>query len=160
MAKGNKIIASANPKGHFTEGKINGALVPGTVVQIDTSEGIDSGTGRFDWEAFNQDADGDQRLIAVLLEDSLQGKLQTDAYVTGDTCFVYFPIAGEELNMLIANLAGTADDHSFGEILMVNDGDGLLVATTGSPESEPFTLLETITDPTADTLAHCIFTGY
>lgn len=159
MAKGNEIIVSANPRGVFQEGTINGALKPGTLVQIDVSEGLNA-QGRPKWEAFNADADGDQRLIAVLLPDTLRGKLATDAYVDGEHCYVYIPVAGEELNMLVGDVAGTGDDHAFGELLMANDGDGKLVATTGSPESESFILLEAITDPTADTLAHCMFTGY
>lgn len=159
MAKGNEIIVSANPRGVFQEGTVNGALKPGTCVQIDVSEGLNS-QGRPQWEAYNADADGNQRLVAVLLPDTLRGKTATDAYVSGDHCFVYIPAPGEELNMLIADVAGTADDHAFGEILIIDDGTGKLVATTGSPESEPFQLLEVITDPEADTLAHCIFTGY
>lgn len=160
MAKGNRIIVSAEPKGRFMEGIVSGALVPGTLVQIDVSEGISDATGRFDWEVFNSDADGDQRLVAVLLEDSLQGKAATAAYVDRDHCFVYVPLPGDELNCIVSNLAGTADDHSFGDLLMIDDGTGELIATTGSPESEPFILLEAITDPTADTLAHVMFTGY
>lgn len=159
MAKGNEIIVSANPRGVFLEGTLSGALKPGTVVQIDVSEGIDS-NGNFSWEAYNADADGNRRLIAVLLPDTLRGKLATEAYTSGDHCFVYVPAPGEQLNMLIADVAGTADDHAFGELLIVDDGTGKLIATTGTPESEPFMLLEAITDPTTDTLAHCIYTGY
>lgn len=159
MAKGNEIIVSANPRGVFLEGTLSGALKPGTVVQIDVSEGIDS-NGNFSWEAYNADADGNRRMIAVLLPDTLRGKLATEAYTSGDHCFVYVPAPGEQLNMLIADVAGTADDHAFGELLIVDDGTGKLIATTGTPESEPFMLLEAITDPTTDTLAHCIYTGY
>jgi len=43
---------------------------------------------------------------------------------------------------------------------MVDDGTGKLIATTGTPESEPFVLLETVTDPTADTLAWTMYSGY
>lgn len=159
MAKGNEIVVSENPRGRFTEGTIRTAEKPGTLVQIDVSEGLNA-NGRPQFEAFDAGADGDQRLIAVLVEDNLSGKIATDAYAAGDQCRVYFPLPGDEINMLVENLAGTGDDHSFGDLLMANDGTGKLVATTGSPESEPFQLLEAITDPTADTLAHCIFTGY
>ena len=159
MALGAGIILASNPRGVFDEGYVNAALKPGTVVQVDVSEGLGN-DGRPDWEAYDAAADGDQRLIAVLLADELKGKLAIDAYVSGDRCFVYMPVAGEHINMLVLNLAGTADDHAFGDILIVNDGDGKLIATTGSPESEPFILFEAITDPVADTLAHCVYTGY
>ena len=43
---------------------------------------------------------------------------------------------------------------------MVDDGTGLIIATTGSPETEVCLLLEAITDPTADTLAWTIWSGH
>lgn len=159
MAKGNEIIVSMEPRGVFHEGYVSGTPKPGTVMQIQAGTAMD-GTGRFTWEVYNAAADGDQRLIAVLLHDKLQGKLATDAYATGDRCRLYCPLPGEELNMLVADVSGTGDDHTVGEILMVDDGTGKLVATTGTPESEPFICLEATTDPTADALLWCIFTGY
>lgn len=159
MAKGNGILVNLEPRGVFHEGYVSGTPKPGTVMQIQAGTAMD-GTGRFTWEAFNAAADGDQRLIAVLLEDKLQGKLSTDAYADGDRCRLYCPLPGEELNMLIADISGTADDHTVGEIMMVDDGTGKLIVTTGTPESEPFQLLEALTDPTTDQLGWCIFTGY
>jgi len=159
MAKGNGIVVSYPERGVRFEGTITGALLPGTIVQIDVSEGIDT-NGNFTWEAYNAAADGNQRLIAVLLPSELKGAIATAAYVNGDHCFVYVPAAGEQLNCIVGDVAGTGDDHAFGDLLIVDDGTGELVATTGTPESEPFILLEAITDPTADTLAHVLFTGY
>lgn len=159
MARGNEIVVSAEPKGRYEEGTLTGVMKPGTVVQIDVSEGIDA-NGRFTWEPYTPGTDGNQRMIAVLVNDYLAGKLATDAYADGDHGLVYIPLPGEQLNMLLQDVAGTADDHTFGELLIVDNSTGKLIATTGTPESEPFMLLETITDPTADTLAHCIFTGY
>lgn len=159
MAKGNKIIVTAHPQGKVLEGTVTGALVPGIVVQIDVSEGLDD-NGNLTWEPYAPGTDGNQRLIGVLLHNSLNGKISTDAYATGDHCRVYIPLPGDELNCIVGDVAGTGDDHSFGDILMVDTGTGELVATTGTPESEPFILLEAITDPTADTLAHVMFTGY
>lgn len=159
MASGNEIIVTPNPRGVFREGTINGALKPGTFVQVDVSEGEDA-NGNETYEAYNADDDGDQRQVYILLPDQFRGKLATDAYTDGDHCFVYTPMPGEELNALVKNLAGTADDHSFGDILMIDDGTGKLIATTGSPESEVAQLLEAITDPTEDTLALIRYTGY
>lgn len=160
MAKGNEIIVSAEPRGRFLEGIVSGTPKPGTVMQIQAGTAAD-GNGKHTWEVFNADADGDQRLIAVLLPDWGQGKTATDAYVTGTRCFLYVPIAGEELNMLVANVSGTSDTFSVGDVLMVDDGTGKLIATTGSPESEPFIILEAVTTAlTADTLQWCMYTGY
>ena len=156
-ARGTKVIIEANPQGKFMEGIVQGTPKPGTVMEIVTPfyQG-----GRHLWRAFETGQDGDKRVIAVLLEDDLQGKLISDAYVTLTRCFLYVPIAGEELNMLLADVSGTADDHAAGEMLMVDNGTGKLVASAGTPESEPFQLLEAVTDPTADTLAPCMYTGY
>jgi len=159
MAKGNPILVTSGPKGVFMRGTVSGALKPGTLVQIKTSAGIDA-NGRFTFEAYAPGTDGDQRIIMVLEEDRYQGKLATEAYVDGDECQVYVPVMGEELNMLLADVAGTADDHAFGELLIADTGTGKLIATTGSPESEPFQLLEAVTDPTADQLVHCLYTGH
>ena len=158
MAKGNEIIVSADPKGTFMEGIVSGTPKPGTCMQI--TAGTAAVGGRFTWEVYNTSADGEQRAVAVLLPDSDQGQLATTAYVTGARCFLYFPLPGEELNMLMADVSGTGDDHTIGEVLMIDDGTGKLVTTTGSPESEPFISLEATTDPTADALHWCMFTGY
>lgn len=159
MAVGNKIIVSDNPRGRFFEGYVNAALKPGTVVQIDVSEGLGDDLNP-DWEAYNADADGNRRIIAVLLEDKFQGKAATTAYASGDRCFVYVPLPGDLLNMLFKNVAGTADDVAFGDLLIVDDGTGKLINNTGSPESEPFQAWEDYTDPTADQLIMCWFTGF
>lgn len=163
MAFGNEIIVTSNPRGVFREGKIAAAETPkpGTIMQIQAAGGLDA-NGRFVFEIYNADADGGRPKgpLWILLTDDRQGRLATTAYAAGELCQCYCPCAGEEFNMLLLNLAGTADDHAFGEILIVDDTTGKLIATTGSPETEPFMLMETVTDPVADTLAHVMFTGY
>jgi hypothetical protein len=158
MAMGNEIIVSANPDKQFVEGVISGTPKPGTVMQIKSSAGLIG--GRFTYEVYNPDADGDRRTVFILLPDYLQGALMTAAYVDGTRGFLYVPRAGEEFNMLLGDVAGTGDVHTTGELLIVDKGTGKLVATTGSPESEPFRLLETLSALTADTLAHVLYTGY
>ncbi len=159
MAKGNKILVSAEPGGRFLEGTISGTPKPGTVMQI--SAATEPTNGRFQWEAYNVATDGNQRIIAVLLPDWGQGKLATDAYVTASHGYLYCPLPGEELNMLVANIAGTGDTFAIADVMMVDDGTGKLIATTSSPESEPFIILETVgTALTADSLTWCMFTGY
>lgn len=157
MSTHKSIILSADPKGVFLEGIISGTPKPGTCMQIKAA--TEPVGGRHTWEVFNGAADGEQTLVAVLLEDSLQGKTITDAYVSGDRCFLYVPVPGEELQVLLQDVAGTGDDHAIGDKLIIDDGTGKLIATTGTPEMEPFIVLETITDPTADTLCHAMYTG-
>lgn len=158
MAEGNLIVLASPRKGVTKEAIITGTPNPGTVMQIDVSE-AEVG-GRFTYEAYNPGADGTRKPIAVLLEDDMQGKLATDAYVSGDVGKIYFPAPGEELNMLLQNAAGTGDSFAVGDVLIVDNGTGKLIATTGSPESEPFEVREAQAALTADTLVRCQYTGY
>lgn len=156
-ARGNKILISPEPKGTFQECIVQGTPKPGTVMEIITPfyQG-----NRHLMRVYQPGTDGLRRPIAVLLEDDLQGKTIDDAYVTLTRGMVYYPVAGEELNMLYADVAGTTDDHPALELAIVDSGTGKLVATTGSPQSEPFELLEAVNDPTGDFLAPVMYTGY
>ncbi|MCK9570500.1 hypothetical protein M0R72_16250 [Candidatus Pacearchaeota archaeon] len=162
MAKGNCIVVEANPRGKFCEGIVSGTPYPGTIMQIKAA--TEPVGGRFTYEAYNRDADGNrpQGPLYVLCEDKLQGKAATAAYADGDRCFLYCPLAGDELNVLVS-AAGTStgDSQAIGGLLIVNDGDGTCVATTGSPESEPFVVMETTSDVVAaGTLTWVRHTGY
>ena len=159
MAKGNSIIVSAQPRGVFDEGYVSGTPKPGTIMER-TPGTAEDGTGRFEYRVFQPGTDGERRTIYVLLEDRLQGKLATEAYVTGDRCRVYCPAMGEDLNVLKGDVAGTGDDFTVGQMLIVDTGTGKVIGTTGSPESEPFQCNEAITDPTTDQLVWVTYTGH
>lgn len=162
MARGNEIIVSADPRGHMIEGFIGAGLTPkpGTIMQIQIATALKG--GRHTWELYNADADGGRPKgpFIVLLPDFLQGRLSTTAYAAAEKCFGYIPLPGDELNLLLKDLAGTSDDYSAGETLIVDDATGLLISTTGSPETEVAFLLENVTNLTADTLGWCYWTGY
>lgn len=158
MSLGNTVVISENPRGRYLPAIISGTPKPGTVMQI--KAGTESVGGAFTWEVYNADADGNQRLIAVTVEDGNQGFPITTAYVTGTRGMVYCPLPGDELNMLVANIPGTSDSFAIGDLLMVDDGTGKLIATTSSPESEAFVCAETVATLTADAHVHCFFTGY
>lgn len=162
MARGNGIIVNAEPKGKFEWGYIASGETPkpGTILQRQVATALKHGNHTF--EIYNADADGGRPKgggYYVLLEDGLQGKTVDDAYAAGDFAPLYCPQEGDQLNLLLLNIAGTADDHTKGEVLIVDDTTGKLIATTGSPENEVAVLLETVTDPVADTLAWCEWTG-
>lgn len=156
-ARGNSVILSVHPQGKRLEGIVVGTPKPGVVMSLSTPffEG-----GWHKWVPFAPTS-GHRRIIAILLEDELQGKTYDDAYVTLTRCFLYVPVAGEEFNMWIADIAGTGADntHAAGEQLMVQTATGKLI-TESSPESEPFTLLEAVTTTTADLMAPVMYTGY
>jgi hypothetical protein len=162
MARGNRIVVTAEPKGQFVQGYIATGETPkpGTILQVQAATALKG--GRETWEIYNADADGGRPKgpFIVLIEDYLSGKAATEAYAAGDFAFGYVPKQGDELNLLVLNIAGTADDHTKGEMLIVDDTTGKMIATTGTPETEVAQLKETITDPTADTLAWCVWTGY
>lgn len=158
MAKGSDIIVSAKKMGVFKEGIIGDTSKPGTVMQIQAGTAADGG-GRFTWEAFNRGADGDHGLMAILLPDYLQGGLQTTAHTSGRRGQLYIPAPGEELNLLVEDVSGTGDDFTIGDLLIVDDGTGKLLATTGTPEREPFMCLENVTDPTEDHLMWVLYLG-
>jgi len=160
MSIGNEIIITADPRGVFLEGIVYGTPLPGSCMQI--KSGTAAVGGRLTYEAFDAGLDGDRRLIAVLLADSKRGGTADTALVSGDRCELYCPIAGEELNMRVSAAGtGTGDSVAVADLLIVNDGDGLLIATTGTPESEPFIAIEAITDVVSTgTLVACIYTGH
>lgn len=158
MAFGNAIVVENNPKGVFLEGTMDGTPKPGTMMELKPAT-VAVG-GKWTYRVYQPGTDGERRLVAILLEDSLQGKLATDAYVTGTRCFMYCPAMGEEMNVLKGDVAGTGDDLAIGDMLIADTGTGKFIKTTGSPESEPFECLETVTDPTADQLIHVRYTGH
>lgn len=160
MARGTEIVVTpgVERRGIQKEGIITGALKPGTALEVTPGTAL-SGTV-FTYRAYAPGTDGERRPVIVLLPDRLQGALETDAYTTGRRGYIYFPAMGEELNMLKGDVSGTADDFAIGDMLMLDTGTGKVIASTGSPESEPFQCLETVTDPTADQLVWCLYTGY
>jgi hypothetical protein len=162
MPRGNKILVSDNPKGNFGEGVINTGETPypGTIMQRDPTQSLVG--GRPVYKMYNRDADGNRPAGAfwVLLEDDLQGKLSMDAYAAGERCRLYSPLPGDEVNLRFGNASGTGDDVTAGDLMIVDDGTGEVITTTGSPETEVAMALEAITDPTEDQLLWCEWTGH
>lgn len=158
MARGTEIIVSTNPQGKFEECVVSGTPKPGTCMEIVPST-APIGT-RFTYRARSL-ADGAKGPVCVLLPDQLQGKLATDAYVNATRGFLYWPIAGEELNMLIRDQpgTGTANVENIGDLLAIDGATGMLQAA-GSAASAPFWLLEHGgVDETANYLRWCKYIG-
>lgn len=157
--KGSVILLASNPRGLFLEGTVSGTPYPGTLMTVKAA--TEPVGGRPTWEPYNRDASGNRALVAVLLEP-FHGASYATAYTNGERCRLYIPAAGEELNVLVSAVGtGTGDSIAIGDLLIPVDGTGLLIATTGSPEMEPFQCLETVSDVVAaGTLTHCIYTGH
>lgn len=154
----NTILVDGHPRGKIFEGIISGTPKPGTCMSMTSAE--PDGSGRNTYEPWNGGADGEQDEVIVLLEDIFQGKTKDDAYADGSRGRFYIPLPGDELLVLVANIAGTGDAFAIKDKLMIDDGTGKLIATTGTPEMEPFKVLETVSALTEDTLVLCRATGH
>ena len=164
--KGTRILANAGTRGVFEDVFVVGTPKPGTVMEIEPA--VAAVGNVFSYAAYGTQAasggkfvaaDGNRKAIAVLLERDIEGKTYDDAYVDGEMGRVYWPAMGEQLNMLIANQSGTGDSFAIGDELMVDDGDGKLMACDSDAEAHPFTCLETVAALTADGWALCRFNG-
>lgn len=153
MARGNQIIVTADPKGVFDEGTIDDTSKPGTIVEV--VPGTAFVGGRPHWRAAAVGTDGKATQNSVLLEDNLQGKTITDAYVAGTRCRVYTPIPGEECNVLCGEVAGTGNTYTLGARLIIDAEDGLLVPEAGTPQQTGWQTMEAVTQVTAPQLLWC-----
>lgn len=158
MSSYGTIVVKGN--GHFIEGtlKTGSTPKPGTLM-IMTSDAKD-GSGNFTYKPWDGALDGERDEVIILRENEGLGKTVTDAYADSEHCYLYIPMPGDEVQVLFGNAAGTADDVAIGDKLIIDDGTGKVIPTTGSPEMEPFKALEAYVDPTADQLLHCRFTGH
>jgi len=152
MSIHNEIVLSADPKGHFIEGILAAGQTPkpGTMLSIISDD---------TWEVWNGAADGEQDEVVILLDDHLRGKTIDDAYVAGEHFFAYIPSPGDVVKVLCHNVTGTPDAFAIGDKLIIMDGLGKCIVTTGTVEMEPFKVIETVAAITADTLVMCRCTG-
>lgn len=181
MAKGAAIIVSGQARGVFKEGIINGTPKPGQMMTIKPA--VAPVGSVFTWEAFlatNSGSGGTvkdavKRLVTVLLGDDLQGSNSTTAYVSGARGYLYCPAPGEDLNMLVADFAGTSSASeliAIGDLFCAQNGTGKLIKNTLVntrfdsgflvPDSLPWTAKEATTlatDYTTDTLTWMMFNG-
>lgn len=153
MARGNQIIVTSDPQGHFDEGVLDDTSKPGTIVEVVPGSALVG--GRFHLRAAAVGTDGKAAQQMVLLEDNLQGKTITDAYVAGTRVRTYTPIKGEECNILCGEVAGTGNTYTVGGRLILDAEDGVLVPEAGTPEETPWQSLEAVTQVTAPQLLWC-----
>lgn len=167
--RGTRIIVSSDPAGRMTEGIVAAGEThyPGQCVQVDPTVALVS--GRHTYKIYDRTNDGDRPAGAFwVCTDELmrmEGKAITnattfDSYGAGTHASYYAPAAGDEVNLLFKNVAGTADDVALGNVMIVDDATGKVIVTTGSPQTEVAVALEAITDPTADTLLWCQWSGH
>jgi hypothetical protein len=119
--------------------------------------------GRYTYRAVQTGSNGDRRPIYVLLSDSTQGVTPdingANTMTSGRQIQLYVPLPGDELNLLVKNIAGTSDKFAIGDKLMIEGASGKLLAGTGAAVSQPFEVEETVPALTADTLIACMYVG-
>lgn len=164
MSAHNVIVVSADPKGHFFEGQMvagAGAFKPGIHVMIDPE--ADLVDGRPQYKIWDGGADGERGWDGIVREMDLMGYLPTTEYAAGSRFLGYQPVNGDEVQMLLKNVGtgtGTGEeDVLIGDKFIVDKGTGKVIPTTGTPESEPWEAMESISDIEEDTLVLCRYTG-
>lgn len=145
----NAIVLSSVPKGRSFEGTLTSGQTPkpGQCVKL-----VSAGT----WSVGVADgADGGIGPITIVTEDVYNGKTSLDAYADGAHVFLYNPGPGDELNLMRADIAGTGDDQAIGDLLMIQNSSGKLIANSSG--KRVFQALEAIVNPTADQLTMVLF---
>lgn len=153
--KGTDIIVNGGcPNGRFIEGIISGTPAPGMAMEI--VPGTEPINGRYTWRIATAGSNGDRRPVTILREDGEQGVLASptgaNLYTAGAIGFLYAPINGDEINVLVKNIAGTGDSHAIGDQLMIDVGTGKFIVQDTAAHFAPFTLQETSVALTADAL--------
>lgn len=168
---GNRIVVTPCPRGRFEEIIVSGTPRPGQCMEYKTGSTNVGGRRVFEPAgttaaagSHGMNADGDRIAVAVLLAwpdhaACPPGRDVNTAYADGERAAVYYPVEGEQLNLLFQNAAGTADDIAIDDKLIIDDGTGKVLKSVGAVESEPFTAAEALVDPTIDQLFLCTFTG-
>lgn len=148
MARGTRIVVGTPPRGVFEECTVSGTPKPGTIMEM--VPGVAPIGGRFKYRASSVTA-GTARMIVILCEDRLQGKTFNDAYVDGSRGFLYFPLPGEDINLLMSAQAGTGSADAF----RIGDLIGISAAGLGNPNASyaatPFVVQEHIVETPAQT---------
>lgn len=153
----NTIVLTAAPAGRFLEGILSTDTYPGAGMEVKAA--TEPVGGKHTWQAFSG-TDGHRKLISILQEQEMVGLTPTSACSDTHKIKMYCPIPGDELLVLVsATGTGTGDSQAIGDKLILSSG-GTFIATTGTPEAEPFEVMETMSDVVAaGTLTHVIFTG-
>jgi hypothetical protein len=150
MARGSKIVLEGAPRGKRVEGVASGVLYPGMLVEVTT--GTLRG-GRHTW--VKKSGDGVRGMVAVIEEDAKNGRDALTAYASGDVIPIYFPVNGEEFNLLKVDISGTGsptEDLTVGESLKIVEGKLASSDTPPVPEVKPFIAMEAVVDQAGDTL--------
>lgn len=164
--KGTRITVTSRRRGVIEDVYIVGTPKPGTCMEIDP--GVAAVQGIFSYQAAGTQAasggrgmgnDGDRKCVAILLEKDDEGGTYDNAYTDGDMGRIYYPLPGEQFNMIVQNQEGTGESFVIGDEFMIDDGTGKLLECDTNAEAHPFTGLEAKSALTADDWLWVRFNG-
>jgi hypothetical protein len=129
----NEIVVTAQPMGKRHEGTL-GAItpLPGTCMYFAAAGTMLAGNVG--------PTNGIAQEIIILTEDRLQGGSNVTAYASGARCFLYYPLPGDELQLLVKTQSGTAT-NAVGSFWGIEGSSGKLLPNSGFALA-PFVLLE------------------
>ena len=159
--KGAQILINGNqPNGRFEEGTIVGTPAPGTMMELVPA--TEPTNGRFSYRAVQTGSNGDNRPSVILLEDVGQGVVPningSNTYTNGSRGFLYWPVSGDECNVLVESESGTGHHFAIADKLMIDSTNGKLILQDTAAHKAPWMVEETIPAPlSADTLVACKF---
>lgn len=119
MADENKIILKG--KGHFGEGVAFHTIGIGLLL-YQLSDGTWRKNNSFDAANLNR------RSFTIAYEDSLQGNVVEDDYATGDLVFLYHPVPGDEIRVMVKS----GETVQVGDVLSMTYGGNATFEVTGS----------------------------
>lgn len=115
------IVLKGKAKGHHEEGLISTTGVPGMHVTLQSN-------GQYA-KSPETSAELVKRGIFILKEDDLQGKTINDAYAIGDLVFLYKPISGDHLNLLVKS----GQNIAVGDLIVAEGGGtGYFIEAAGT----------------------------
>lgn len=161
---GNEVILTPEPRGRRIDGVANVDMLPGICIMPIANVDEDAGN-RLTWGPYDKAQSGFPSLIAIVDYDYLQGKTADDLIKAGKRFSIYFPLPGDELNMLVQDQSGTGatSDFDVGDPMTIEDATGYLIdGATGTSGYliRPFMVMEDYNDMAADTRLHVMVTGY
>lgn len=142
------IVVSSEPRGRYEDCIVDGALYPGTIVEVKAA--TQPVLGRFTFGA----AAALFGALAILVEDWTQGVTVDTAYTSGARGRIYWPQPGDDLLCRCVNAT-----YAIGDVLGIGSG-GLLQISTGTLGPQPFQCFDTLTTGSGPYLALCKYGGH
>jgi hypothetical protein len=128
--KGTDILINGNqPNGRFEEGTLVLGLAAACYagMAMELVPATEPTNGRYSWQPVQTGAASLSRPLVIVLGDTMEGYAPMNAYTgspnalqAGYQIFLYWPMHGDEMNLLVENITGTSDHFAIGDKLMID----------------------------------------